>query len=98
MTSAETAPKPPIVRRKVFVDIDLDGGSLVLPPWDLGMEDDESIAEFIARQIKERQTPYSLAKDLDLIGGGVRLTFSVMETGADGKSRCVDQGEWSSHD
>ena len=96
VTTPEAASAQSIPRRRVIIDIELGNDSMEMDPKDLDMDDGESVEAFIARQVKERQSPYSLAQDLDLIGGDVTLTFYVMETGADGKQSCVDRGEWPS--
>lgn len=82
-----------VVDRRVEVFAEIDPTTYLLRPHDLDMLDGESVAEWIARQNANGDTPWDLAKDLDLIDG-VTITLQVIERYDDGSQKCVDRGEW----
>lgn len=90
----DTKPEKTVVRRSVEAWAEVDPATYVLRPSDLDLLDGETVRDWIERQKGNGETPYAMAKDLDLLSD-VGIYLQVIEHYDDGTTRCVDNGNWT---
>lgn len=83
-----------IVKRVVEAYAEIDPATYVFSAGNIDLLDDESIADFIARQKTNGDTAYDFAKEMDLFEN-ITIHLSLVEHYDDDTSRHVEGGEWS---